>query len=281
MSLPHGYRETLHDRFAAEAAWQFFAETAGEHRVLPDGRCDIILRFRSDGLKPLGVITAIVVGAATRFHSVTMAAGTGYVGARLRPGAARAVLGMDLRAITDRGLVGDAALAKVPALDSLCGPASSVDGLVDRLDRFVAERSVTLTIDPLTAALIDSLHVTGGRLSVADIAALHGVDVRTVRRRICSATGLTPKQFAMVVQFHRALRLRFHDGLDVASTAFEAGYADQAHMSRVFRLMGGISPARRPDLVLAGLPIEGMSDLFTTSLSGAHKLRASHHKDRS
>lgn len=259
MPLPYDYREMLYsdrDRFAAEAAWRFFADRECTHRVLPDGRCDIILRFRSDGMKPLlGVITPIVTGAATRFHMIPIEAGTGYVGVRLRPGTARRVLGMDLGIIANRGVVGDAVLTEIPELGALCIPARSVDTLVDRLAAFVAERLRGFTIDPLFADLIDTLHVTGGRLPIADIASLHRVDVRTVLRRISYDTGLTPKQMAMVVQFHRALRLRFHDGLDVASTAIEAGYADQAHMSRAFRLMGGISPARLPDLVLADFPI--------------------------
>lgn len=258
MPLPYDYRETLYssrDRFAAEAAWRFFADRECAHRVLPDGRCDIILRFQSDGMKPSGAITLIVTGAATRFHIIPIAAGTGYVGVRLRPGTARRVLGMDLGIIANRGVAGDAVLTEIPELGALCIPVQSVDTLVDRLAAFVAERLSGFTIDPLFADLIDTLHVTGGRLPIADIAGLHRVDVRTVRRRISCATGLAPKQMAMVVQFHRALRLLFHDGLDVASTAVEAGYADQAHMSRAFRLMGGISPARLPDLVLAGFPI--------------------------
>jgi AraC-like DNA-binding protein len=258
MPLPYDYVEVLHtkrDRFATEAAWQFFTDQACEHRVLPDGRCDIILRFRSNRTEPLGVITPLVTGAATRFHIVPIAAGTGYIGIRLRPGAAGKVLGIDLRAIVNRGLTGDAAILKIPALKNLCAPVSSIDTLRSRLNTFIDDHTRDLTIDELTAALMDTLHITGGRLPVADMAVLHCVDVRTVHRRIVAATGLTPKQMAMVIQFHRALRLRFDERLDIASTAFEAGYSDQAHMSRIFRSMGGISPARTPDLVLAGLPI--------------------------
>lgn len=258
MPLPYDYSETLHhsrDRFAVEAVWRFFADHECAHRVLPDGRCDIILRFQSDGTKPPGVIMPIVTGAATRFHIVPIKAGTGYVGVRLRPETARGVLGIDPVSIADRGLVGDAALTAIPELGALCIPVRNVETLVDRLAAFIASRARGFTIDPLSANLIGMLHVTGGRLPIADIARLHGIDVRTMRRRIIFATGLAPKQMAMIIQFHRALRLRFHDRLDVASTAIEAGYADQAHMSRTFRLMGGISPARLPDLVLAVFPI--------------------------
>lgn len=97
MPLPYDYNEALHhncDRFAAESVWRFFANRECTHRVLPDGRCDIILRFRSDGMKLSGVITPIVTGAATRFHMVPIMAGTGYVGVRLRPGSLHPVRGI-------------------------------------------------------------------------------------------------------------------------------------------------------------------------------------------
>lgn len=258
MPLPYQYSETLHfsrDQIGAEAIWSFFADRECIHRVLPDGRCDIILRFQSDGAKLSSNITPIVTGAATRFHFVPVAAGTGYVGVRLRPGTAGEVLGIEARTIAQRALVGDAALTIIPEIQALCLSVPNVDALVERLTDFVASRMHGISVDPSTESMINMLHVTGGRLPVGDIGRLHGVDVRTVQRRIVSATGLTPKQMAMVVQFHRALRLRFYDRLDIVSTAIEAGYADQAHMSRVFRHMGGFSPARLPDLVLAGFPI--------------------------
>lgn len=258
MPLPHGYSEALHfehDRFAGEATWRFFADHACEHRVLPDGRCDIILRFHSDGIQPLGAIVPLITGAATRFHIVSVAAETGYVGVRLRPGMAQGVIGLVPRTITNQGIAGDAALKIVPDLKQLCDPAPSIDALMKRLTSFIVQRSAHVMVDAMTTRLIDTIHTSGGRLPISGIATLHGVDVRTVHRRIVRAAGLTPKQLAMVIQFQRALRLRFREGLDAAATAFEAGYADQAHMSRIFRQMGGISTARLPDLVLAGLPI--------------------------
>ena len=258
MPIPNRYNEVLHsarERFAVEAAWTSFTEKPLEHRVLPDGRCDIILRFQSDGSKPIGPIFPAIVGAATRFHIVKIEPGIGYVGVRLRPGTARQVLGVDLTEITDQGIRGGAAIAIIPALSALCAPAQSNDELAMRLDSFVVGRSSEAQIDPLTSAIINMLHTAGGRLPITEIASLHGVDVRQVHRRIVSGTGLTPKQMAMVIQFHRALRLIIDGRLDIASAAFEAGYADQAHMTRVFKRMGGFSPAKIPELVLAGLPI--------------------------
>ena len=67
---------------------------------------------------------------------------------------------------------------------------------------------------------------------------MHAISERTVQRLVVKATGLTPKAYAAVLQFHRALRLLRDHRLSPASAALEAGFSDQAHMSRVFRRMG-------------------------------------------
>ncbi len=217
-----------------------------------------MLRFPSDGEEVLGPVAALVSGPATRFHAVSIEAGTCFVGIRLRPGTAKPVLGISPGLITNEVLKGEVALMLVPALGALVQKLTrgswTVGGVMQQLSSFVDDRCADGGVNS-TTPLIDALHVSGGRLPIRDIAALHTMSVRTVHRRITEATGLTPKELAMVIQFHRALRLRLRDGLGVAATALEAGYSDQAHMTRVFRRLGGVSPARLPELALAGLPI--------------------------
>lgn len=222
---------------------------------MPDGRCDLILRFSSDGHSVLGGITPVIAGPATRFHIILLRGGTAFVGIRLRPALAPIVLGRTLAPIVDRAFVGSEALALMPALSKLCMPAASVVHMSERLDSFVAERFSEDRLDRLALALIDTIHLTGGRLSVEDVARLHAIHPKTVRRHMLAATGLSPKQYASIIRFHRALRLRRDAGLDPAAAAFEAGFADQPHMSRVIRHMGGISAAKPVRAVLAGLPI--------------------------
>lgn len=256
MPLSENYCENLNagePQSAVEARWRSYTRADQAHRVLPDGRCDVILRFPSDGTKPTGPITCIVVGPATRYRMVEIKAGTGFLGVRLRPGFAHLVLGVDLRMIRDRALIGKEAVALVPSLSSFLQADLGVDDLALSLDGFVRDRFRAERIDLVALDLIRTLHVTGGRLSIADTARLHGIHPRTAQRKILQATGLSPKQFAAVIRFHRALRLR-EAHLDAASAACEAGFADQAHMTRAFRAMGGISAARLPQLILAELP---------------------------
>ena len=137
----------------------------------------------------------------------------------------------------------------------MCLPAASIEHLAKRLDNFVRGRSNPSQEPTRTVSLIESLHLSGGRLPISELAAINGIDERTVRREFKTNLGLSPKQYALVTQFNRALRLLREVGLDVISAATEAGYSDQAHMTRVFRKLGGFTPAKIPNFQIPIIPI--------------------------
>lgn len=234
-----------------EAVWASVSRNEGSYRVLPDGRCDIILRFTLNAL-PLCELTPIVTGPTTGYYDVPLEPGAAFVGVRLRPGHFQKILGLEPIRLHGDALIGAAALGQWPDMAALCVPASDQQELAGRLVRFVRKRDAEsdFEVAPLGRNIISALHASGGRLRIAELAAMHGVSERTARRILLRATGLTPKAFAAIIQFHRALRLLRDHHLSPADAAFEAGFADQSHMTRVFRRLGGFSPARLPEVTL-------------------------------
>jgi AraC-like DNA-binding protein len=88
---------------------------------------------------------------------------------------------------------------------------------------------------------------SGGNLPVAALAAQTGWSERHLRSRFRAETGLAPKEAGRVIRFDRARRLlqrRAAAGqpLDLAGLAVTAGYFDQAHLDRDFRLLAGCPP---------------------------------------
>ena len=70
------------------------------------------------------------------------------------------------------------------------------------------------------------------------------VSPRTLRRRCHEAFGYGPKTLDRILRFQRFLRLaRETEAPRLAGLAFEAGYADQAHLTREVRRLSGFSPA--------------------------------------
>lgn len=234
-----------------EAIWTSVSTHRNTYRVLPDGRCDIILRFTAKG-RPISDLAVIVTGPTTVYYDVPLEPDMGFVGARLRPGYFQKILGLEPVLLREGSLIGDAALTACPDLKLLCAPASDQEELADRLVQFVKKRNAEsdFAIVPLSRNIISALSASGGRLRIAEVADMHGVCERTVQRILVHATGLSPKAFASIVQFHRALRLLRDHRLSPAETAIEAGFTDQSHMSRVFQRMGGFSPGRLPEVTL-------------------------------
>ena len=50
-----------------------------------------------------------------------------------------------------------------------------------------------------------------------------------------------PKAVARVLRFERALRL-LREGRALADVAYDCGFADQPHLNREFRALGGSTP---------------------------------------
>ncbi|ODS96873.1 MAG: hypothetical protein ABS47_01065 [Devosia sp. SCN 66-27] len=236
-----------------EAVWTSISDRAGSYRVLPDGRCDIIARFDARQ-RPIADVTFVVTGPTARFYDVPIEPGMGFVGIRLRPGCFERVLGFEPAELTDATLIGPDALSACPDLE-LCMPARDENELVAGLAAFVRRRAAgsAIMLDPLGRSVVRAFHASGGRLRISKVAGMHDISERTVQRLVVKATGLPPKAFAAVLQFHRSLRLLRDHRLTLAGAALEAGFADQAHMSRVFQRLGGFSPARISDVTLVSL----------------------------
>jgi AraC-like DNA-binding protein len=71
-----------------------------------------------------------------------------------------------------------------------------------------------------------------------------GMAERTLRRRCHEVFGFGPKTLDRILRFQRFLQLARDAGpTGLAGIAFEAGYADQAHLTRETRELAGFTPA--------------------------------------
>ncbi len=78
---------------------------------------------------------------------------------------------------------------------------------------------------------------------IRDLAAELGTSSRTLRRVFTAAVGLSPKRYALIARFRRAMTQVDRARGRWAEVAAAAGYADQAHLIGDFRALAGLSPA--------------------------------------
>jgi AraC-like DNA-binding protein len=177
---------------------------------------------------------------------VAVTSGTAFAGVRFHPGRAPAFLGLPAPALLDQrvdlaDLWGEAVAARL--LEELA-QVDDPEGAADLLDRTVAERApVAGRPDPMVDALVDLLRRPPASLgAVRSASTALSVGERRLYRRCCTAVGYGPKTLERVLRFQRAIRLAGQTG-SLAVLAARAGYADQAHMTRESRRLGGTTPS--------------------------------------
>ncbi len=202
--------------------WRQDAGAARSQLVVPDACIDFIW----DGSR------LSIAGPDTSARTVALSARAFVAGVRIRPGAAGAVLGLPASEVRDQTPLVEDVLGREVAVALLAALHSGVDPEAALL-RAVALRGAVP--DPLVLAAVRALDVRGA--TVAGVAAGLGVSERQLRRRVADAVGYGPKVLARVLRFQRLRSL--DPAASLASRAFDAGYADQAHMTtEVSRLTG-------------------------------------------
>jgi AraC-like DNA-binding protein len=227
--------------------WEFAVEAGAggplPHDVLPDG-CVSISYGRNPAFPGarLGVL-------GPRVHVLTVPVWGGHVfrGVRLAPAATHAVLGREPGAL--RGLVPDLAEVAPGLATRLLGTLGACATFEESASAFEdalrALGPLADRIDPVAAAAAALLVEAGGAVPIAEVAAAVGLSVRQLERRFRAAVGLTPKEFARLRRLRAAARLLVtSEAATWAERAAEAGFADQAHLTREFGSTAGASPTR-------------------------------------
>ena len=84
---------------------------------------------------------------------------------------------------------------------------------------------------------------SGGGISIDALRRALYVSERTLERRFKTEVGLSPKQAGRIARFRLAVARRHDDPeAPLGRIAHECGYYDQAHFTREFTALSGVSP---------------------------------------
>lgn len=164
------------------------------------------------------------------------------LGARALFGVPASELGRQL--VTLGGLIGAASEAQL--YDAVAGQAgwparfAELDRQLLRLASARPDRAAGP--EPTLRHAWERLHLTRGRLPITRLAADVGWSRRHLSQRFAAEYGIGPKQTARLVRFGWARDLVWNDHRALADVAATCGYADQAHLTREWRELGGLPP---------------------------------------
>jgi AraC-like DNA-binding protein len=228
-------------------------------RVLPDACVDIVWIQGA----PL-----IVAGPATGPVVATVPAGAAAAGVRFRVGVAGAALGLPASELLDRSVSledvwGREAAARIAErVEGAAGPGGQIAALAAAVGDFLPPPEA---LDRLVRAAAAGVAPPEAR--VETLSRRVGLGERQLRRRFADAVGYGPKTLQRVLRFQRFLTLAGADAApgerpDLARLALDAGYADQAHLTRECRRLAGLPPAAL--LATGAGPAGERSDSFKT-----------------
>ncbi|MGH9242918.1 MAG: helix-turn-helix domain-containing protein [Acidimicrobiales bacterium] len=236
--VQHSPRRSLAGVLVCE--WERPECSGRELLVAPDGCADLI--WRSDG-------QLFVAGPDRSAATHQQAPGIAFVGLRLRPGTAGALLRHEVNELCDQlvplsSLWGRGVEAIAEQLAAASTPAEQRSILArmlrQRTESTAVDRQVVAAASTLTVSVVP-VHALPERVALGD---------RQLRRRFARQVGYGPKTFQRIMRFRRAVALYGHDGRDgaaracLAQVAVAAGYADQAHLTRECRRLTGMTPVQ-------------------------------------
>jgi AraC-like DNA-binding protein len=224
------------------------AEVHSEH-VLPSGDMHLAIRFRGpevrlcrDETDAVGEALgrAVVGGPRSRFYVKRAGGNACSAGVILRPDAALPLFGIPPCELAEHharlsDLIGSAAGELVEQVQS----AHSPERILCSLEAFLTARlPVGRAIHPAVASALAGIRAGEPiEAAVRSSGCSHRRFVGLFRRTL----GLAPVTYRRLQRFRRAV-----DGLSnadsLARLAFDCGFSDQAHLSREFREMAGVTP---------------------------------------
>jgi len=233
--------------------WSVHAAEDGDlsARVLPDGTSCLVfqrggseLRSCDDGWRRWGA--TCVSGPRTGPFDFTLGASGRILIVQLRAAGAMPALGVPMSSLADRFEPLDAVVGSVSSRlrDRVQSDADDVVCVraVERwlLDRIQSQPDRCTVTDAVTTEVVRR----AGRVRVDDLADHVHLSRRHLGRIFRERLGIAPKLFARITRFDHAVQLsRALPAASWARLALDAGYADQAHLTREFAALGGIRPS--------------------------------------
>ncbi|TIP82488.1 MAG: AraC family transcriptional regulator [Mesorhizobium sp.] len=209
-------------------------DAASLSAVVPDGCVDITW---IDG-------DLVVADVAVALSALTP--GSTVIGTRFRPGAASRWLGLPMSEIVGGRVALShfwGALAREFA--QRIGDASSTAERMRAMQAALSRLAPDVELPPPDMGFaFNALKTESAGPGMAVILDRLDVSPRTLRRRCQEAFGYGPKTLDRILRFQRFLNLARQSAEPrLADLAFEAGYSDQAHLTREVRRLSGFSPA--------------------------------------
>lgn len=206
------------------------------YRVVPDACIDIFFNLEK-------MSDVRVMGFSSCFSEFELSGDFDYAGIRFMPAAFAMLFGINASELTQRE---ESAVDVIP--DFCCSIAHTLDiqegsdRLKDIFDHVLLNHLSSSSFSP-DQRLLNAISIVLRNKGIVNLSLDLdiGISERQLRRLFESYVGDTPKAFARVIRFQHYLNLAKSQNYD-KSIYLDAGYYDQAHFTKEFKSLFGLTP---------------------------------------
>lgn len=217
-------------------------------RILPTTKLDLVVYYREPFVQvgsgqPEVLPRISLCGQRTRPIQVAATGSSGVLVVNFFAWGAEPCFRVPLQELTDRCI--DLALlldpAQVRRLAERIMEASDTSQRVQILQQFLSDLAPESLSDYLVVEAAQRLNGSSGTTPVSRLAQQLGCSRRHLLRRFKQTAGISPKTFARIVRFQKALCCK-RAGVGWSEIADRLGYFDQSHFIKEMKAFAGFSP---------------------------------------
>ncbi|GAB4035724.1 AraC family transcriptional regulator [Spirosoma jeollabukense] len=218
------------------------------NRILPD--TSIVLAFRYKGIVSYGdgqdktyLPVSVVTGLRSSLRLIDYARETATLLVVFTEGGAAAFFNESLHELFGVSVSLDEFIQRrfVSELEEQLAEATDNQQRIKLVDRFLLARLNEQQNDKLIAKAIQQIQLANGAIRINDLITAFSISRDPFEKRFRRAVGTSPKQFSTIVRL-RTLIHQHSPTQRLTETAYKAGYFDQAHFIKDFKMFTGEVP---------------------------------------
>ena len=124
--------------------------------------------------------------------------------------------------------------------EQLAGAANNTQRIA-LIEQFLISKLYHHKPDPLILTALESIRLAKGIIRIKDLAHTLCISLDAFEKRFRRVVGVSPKQFSYIIRMKSIVNSGLKEQT-LAETAFDAGYFDQPHFNKDFKLFTGQTP---------------------------------------
>jgi len=218
------------------------------NRVLPDTSVAMAFRYRGEvnyvseyTKKALPV--SVVSGLRTSVRLINYTKNTGNILVIFKMGGASAFFKAPLNELFEDSIPLDNLVNRqaVSIIEEQLAETTNDGQRIAIIERFLLSRLHNPRPDKLIASALQLIHSTNGNNKMKDLARSLYISQDAFEKRFRKTVGASPKRFSSIVRMKSVIRNYPHDST-LTQMAHAAGYFDQPHFNKEFKLFTGQVP---------------------------------------